>query len=77
MKIVIFCDFLHFLNFDDAIDYLAGADRKCALWLDMCPLDPRDTSTYTGCHVMLSFLARKRRFVDREGGKALPPRRMS
>ena len=52
MKIVIFAIFYIFLNFDDAIDYLAGADWKCALWLDMCPLDPRDTSTYTGCHVM-------------------------
>ena len=46
MKIMIFCDFLRFLNFDDAIDYSAGTGRKCEIWPEMGPLDPQDTSTY-------------------------------
>ena len=51
-KIVIFRDFLRFLNFDDAIDYSAGTGRKCEIRPEMGPLDPQDTSSYLVCYHM-------------------------
>ena len=47
-----FCDFLDFLNFDDAIDNPAGFGRKNIIFPKMCSRDPQDTSSYLVCYHM-------------------------
>ena len=76
MKIMIFCDFSRFLNFDDAIDYSAGTGRKCEIRPEMSPLDPQDTSTYLVCYYMTTRTtfenSRKPNFFSRDFLLLLP-----